>query len=521
MASRQPKRRRFSPLYAIVPVVLAASVVLGIYGFRYAAQLAQASEQSLAASNDLLGKTTIERIDNAIVDSDRSLFELVDLEHPSDFAQRWSYIVRVSPAIEAAFLLDDKLELLPNGYVSKKHNADAQAFKSLFMHRILPDLPLRELKPDLHKHLHKAYGRDDYLISYIKKSHNGRDFYVVLKVSLEYVHNNLFPDQLNQLLGKVQFCVRDEHGNILYGGPIGGSGRFLYEAHFPTTLYLWKLQMAPPDAARLASGEHVRRRSEFLLITMMLGTIMAGIGFLFYATWKEQRANELKSDFISNVSHELKTPLSLIRMFGELLAMGKLKSPEKGKEYAEIITREAERLSRLIDNVLDFARMERGPVAYEFQPGRLDEVVERSLDVYRHRVEREGFKLTTKIDSDLPETMIDENAMTLLLLNLLENAVKYGKGEIGVYLTRQGHMLRLVVGDQGPGIPRDEQKRIFDRFYRTRSARGTNVRGSGIGLSLVKHIAEAHGGSVSVDSEPGRGAAFIVDIPLVERREAA
>jgi signal transduction histidine kinase len=141
--------------------------------------------------------------------------------------------------------------------------------------------------------------------------------------------------------------------------------------------------------------------------------------------------------------------------------------------------------------------------------------------VYRHRVEREGLRLTTKIDSDLPETLIDENAMTLLLLNLLENALKYGRGEIAVYLTRQGSRLRLVVGDQGPGIPAEEHRRIFDRFYRTRQARGTNVRGSGIGLSLVKHIAEAHGGSVSVDSEPGKGAAFIVDIPLVERREAA
>jgi len=263
----------------------------------------------------------------------------------------------------------------------------------------------------------------------------------------------------------------------------------------------------------------VRRRSEFLLITMMLVTILSGIGFLFYATWKESRANEAKSDFISNVSHELKTPLSLIRMFGELLALGKLKTPEKGKEYAEIITREAERLSRLIDNVLDFARIERGRAAYEFVPGRLDEVVERSLDVYRHRLEREGFKLVTKIDPGLPEAPMDENAMTLLLLNLLENAVKYGKGEISVYLTRQGNRLRLVVGDQGPGIPADEQRKIFERFYRTRGARGTNVRGSGIGLSLVKHIAEAHGGTVVVDSEPGKGAAFIVDIPLVQPRE--
>ncbi len=513
--------QRFSPLYAIVPVVLAAALVLGGYGFRYAAALAEKSESSLVDSNRLLGTQTIDRIDNVIIDSDRSLFDLVDVEHLSDFAKRWEYIVHVSPAIEAAILVDEHEQLIPGGYVSKKKGAEAAAFQALFKRKILPDLPLDNLPIDQHRHWQKEYDGQDHLISFIKKQHGSSIYYVVLKVSLEYVRRNLLPEILDPLAGKVLFCVRDGRGRIVYGDPVGWPGKFLFEKAFPTTLYLWRLQMAPPSAARLASEEHVRRRSEFLLITMMLGTILAGIGFLFYATWKESRANEMKSDFISNVSHELKTPLSLIRMFGELLALGKLKTPEKGKEYAEIITREAERLSRLIDNVLDFARIERGRVAYDFEMGRLDLVVERALDVYRHRVEREGFRLTTKIDEQLPPTLLDENAMTLLLLNLLENAVKYGKGEIAVYLTQEGNMLRLVVGDQGPGIPLHEHKRIFERFYRTRDARGTSVRGAGIGLSLVKHIAEAHGGTVTVDSELGKGAAFIVDIPLVGAREAA
>jgi two-component system phosphate regulon sensor histidine kinase PhoR len=513
--------KRFSPVYAIVPVVLAAALSLGAYGFRYAAQLAEKSEQSIVDSYRLLGDEKIDRIDNDIIDEDRSLFNLVDVEHLSDFAKRWDYIVHVSPAIEAAMLLDENQRIMAGGYVSKKKGSEAEAFRALFLKKILPDLPLTNLSFDLHKHFQNEYDGRDYLISFIKKSHGASIYYVVLKVSLEYVQTHLLPEILEPLQGKALFCVRNGRGVILYGDPVGWPGKFLFEKQFPTTLYQWRLQMAPLGAARLASEEHVRRRSEFLLITMMLGTILAGIGFLFYATWKESRANELKSDFISNVSHELKTPLSLIRMFGELLALGKLKSPEKGREYAEIITREAERLSRLIDNVLDFARMERGRVAYDFELGRLDLVVERALDVYRHRVEREGFKLTTKIDDPLPETMLDENAMTLLLLNLLENAVKYGKGEIAVYLTQKGNMLRLVVGDQGPGIAPDEHRRIFERFYRTREARGTNVRGSGIGLSLVKHIAEAHGGTVSVDSELGKGAAFIVDIPLVGAREAA
>ena len=516
---RLPKH--FSPLYVIFPVVLAAALALGRYSYRYAADAGKQSERSLVASVFAIGEQTRDRIDNYIIDSDRSLFDLVDMDHLGDFARRFGEIVRLSPAIEAAAILDEDRQILPGSFVSKRRTAEAEQFRVLLLKKILPDLPLEGLTLDLHKHLHAEYENHDYLISYIKREHKGHFYYVVLKISLEYVVKNLFPDVLDPLTGNFLYCIRDEHGRVVYGAPVGQAGQFLYEREFPTTLYKWHLQMAPQNAEGLGREERARRRSEFTLITLMLGIILAGIGFSLYAIRKERRANQLKSDFISNVSHELKTPLSLIRMFGELLALGKLNTPDKGKEYADIITREAERLGRLIDNVLDFSRIERGRAAYDFQPGRLDEVVERSLDVYRHRVEREGFKLVTKIDPGLPETFLDENAMTLLLLNLLENAVKYGKGEISVYLTRVHDRLRLVVGDQGPGIPRDEQKRIFDRFYRTRQARQTNARGSGIGLSLVKHIAEAHGGSVAVDSEPGHGAAFIVDIPITEQAKGA
>src|SRR5262249_8914822 len=161
----------------------------------------------------------------------------------------WNYIVHVSPAIEAAFLLDDQLDLLPSGYVNKRKDA-AVAFKALFMNRILPDLrpQLNDLDLDMHRHLHKEYegpsGRRGYLISVIKKSYNDHDYYVVLKISLDYVVNNLFPEVLNPLLvsGKVSFCVRDERDRILYGEAIGQPGKFLYEKRFTTTLWRWRLQ---------------------------------------------------------------------------------------------------------------------------------------------------------------------------------------------------------------------------------------------------------------------------------------
>lgn len=185
------------------------------------------------------------------------------------------------------------------------------------------------------------------------------------------------------------------------------------------------------------------------------------------------------------------------------------------RDYANIITREAERLSHLIDNVLDFARLERGKASYTFAEGRMEEVVDRALDVCRYRLEKEKIRLRTELDPGLPLVRMDENAMTLVLLNLVDNAVKYGSdgGEVAVKLARTPGGIALSVSDRGSGISAEEQPRIFERFYRASNARVRNVRGSGIGLSLVKFIAEAHGGRVDVASTVGKGSTFTVFIP--------
>lgn len=531
--------RRLSPLNFIFALIFVSALGLGRYSYKKATQLADESErslgqseQSLADSNRLLGEQIRDRIDNFIIDSDRSLIDIVDLEHLTDFARRWTEIVRLSQPVEAAMVLDERQEIVKDGYVSKKRGAEAAEFRSLFQKKILPKLELGRLALELHKHLHAEIDGRDYLFSYIKREQRregqpNRVFYVVLKINLDYLVHEFLPEAFETLRGRELYAVVDVYDRVVFGERVRAPRELVYEEHFPTTLYLWRLQMAPPDAQLITANAKARRLeakarrvSDLSLIALMVTTILSGIAFLLYAVAKERRANQLKSDFISNVSHELKTPLSLIRMFAELLALGKLKSPEKGKEYAEIITRESERLSRLIDNVLDFARIERGKVAYDFKMGDLAEVVARAIEVYRYRLEREGVKLKTEIAEGLPETLLDENAMTLVLLNLLDNAVKYGSrdnlapGEITVRLVAEEGALKLIVRDQGPGIDLDEQRKVFERFYRARSSRGKNARGSGIGLSLVKHIAEAHGGRVIVESVPGAGATFIVVLPV-------
>lgn len=513
-------RRLISPLYLSFPLILIAAVALAVQSYRTAQRVAVSGEESLKETTRVLGDQTVRRVDNFIVDSDRELFNLVDLSHLGDFARRWQEIVRLSHAVEAAMVLDENLHIVKGGYVSKSRRPEADAFQRLFMERLLPTLPLRELRPDFHQHLHQHVDGVDYLLSYIKRfdADHDRTYYIVLKINLEYLTRTFLPELFDPYRGSVLLGVVNDNGEVLYGQAITGAGKFLYESRFPTTLYLWRLQVAPLESLRLRTSAHSRQISDTLLIAMMLAMILVGSAFLLYAISKEHRANQLKSEFISNVSHELKTPLSLIRMFGELLMLGKVKTPEKGREYAEIITREAERLSRLIDNVLDFSRIERGKAAYDMKVGDLGEVVERALDFYRYRLEREGRQLEVDVAADLPTTLLDENAMTLVLLNLVDNALKYGGDSpitVRLRTERKGTELHLSVIDRGPGIAWDEQRKIFERFYRARSVRKKNVRGSGIGLALVRHISEAHGGRVTVESAPSQGATFTVIIPVV------
>jgi two-component system, OmpR family, phosphate regulon sensor histidine kinase PhoR len=198
--------------------------------------------------------------------------------------------------------------------------------------------------------------------------------------------------------------------------------------------------------------------------------------------------------------------------------MGRTRSTAQAKEYAEIIRRESVRLSRLIDSVLDFSKIERGVDVYEFADGQdLRGVVERALDISRHRLEQVRMQLETELAEDLPLTRIDTNAMTVAVLNLVDNAIKYAADGklLEVRLRRSPGGVELEVRDCGPGVPADEREAIFDRFYRARAVRLKPIRGSGIGLALVKHIAQAHGGDITVHAgKGGQGSVFRLWIPV-------
>jgi two-component system phosphate regulon sensor histidine kinase PhoR len=305
-----------------------------------------------------------------------------------------------------------------------------------------------------------------------------------------------------------------------YGRPVWQPGfvdtEVLSEAEqFPYTFDRWFVRVAERDTTYMHALER-KNLIDSLLIGGATAVIMAGLIFLGFAIRRERNANELKSEFISNVSHELKTPLSIISMFGEMLANGRTKGPEQATEYAQVIWRESVRLGRLIDNVLDFAKMERGKEVYEFAEADAGEVVERAVDLVGRRAANAEMTIEVDIADELPPVQLDANAFTLAVMNLIDNAIKYAAAgkKVAVKLSKQGERIVLVVRDFGPGIAPEEQEQIFERFYRARAVRLKPIRGSGIGLALVRHIARAHDGDVSVTSIPGKGATFQLWLPI-------
>jgi signal transduction histidine kinase len=267
------------------------------------------------------------------------------------------------------------------------------------------------------------------------------------------------------------------------------------------------------------TAEAIGRRwvfQSFLILAVLSVLMIGGLVLTYRSVNKQVGFARLKSDFVSNVSHELRTPLALIRLYAETLELGRITTNEKKHEYYSIIRKESERLTALINNILDFSRIEAGGKEYDFRETDIAELVRNTLDSYRFQIEQQGFALEEQIEPGIPKVRVDREAIARALVNLVNNALKYSDNEkfLGVKLYREQSVLKLEVIDRGIGIERHEQSRIFEKFYRTCDPLVHNTKGSGLGLSLVRHITEAHGGEVEVESAPGRGSKFTLSLPL-------
>ena len=241
-----------------------------------------------------------------------------------------------------------------------------------------------------------------------------------------------------------------------------------------------------------------------------------GVFFVARVAAREVRLAELKSNFVSSVSHDLKTPLALIQLFAETLELGRLKNTERAHEYYRIINSEARKLTRLINNILDFSRIEAGLRRYKSEPADLTTLTRRTLESLESQFRQNQFTVTTRFAPHMPAVVLDEEAAEQALENLLSNAMKYSPEhrEILVEVDHVDGFGRVRVTDRGIGIPPRQQRRIFRKFYRVESDAGSGPQGCGLGLAIVDHVMRAQGGFVRVDSEPGRGSTFTLHFPV-------
>jgi signal transduction histidine kinase len=369
-------------------------------------------------------------------------------------------------------------------------------------------------------------GRRDFVadgqvaLAAVVKGRDDAPLLAVLCRNLDALRREVLDTALGALEAPTVVAVLDQEGRPVWSrGTLEGADR-VATAGLQAGPPAWRVSLyqSPGRSPNLS----VRRQVMVFTAAfgVLLGIIVAGIVVTWRLMRRETEMARLKSDFVANVSHDLKTPLSVIRMFGETLEMGRLEDEAKRRDYYRVITRESERLSRLIDNVLDFSRIEGGRRRYDFVPTAVEPMVRDTLEAFAYPLAQQGFKVEVDVAPDLPEVTMDAEAVAQALANLVDNAIKYSGDEKVVRVTARlvDDRLALVVEDRGLGIPLHEQVKIFDKFYRVGRSDTQSRRGSGVGLALVRHVAEAHGGRIAVVSRPGEGSRFTLWMPV---RDAA
>ena len=452
-------------------------------------------------------------------------------------------ILSKNPWAAHAFLFDEKgivmrsrPEQMSDKYIHEEHEREAEMFRGWF------GLEGKSLSEMLHKKSHpisfsydhtKRAGDDAYLsTAYFVLPELSTDRAVLGGVSIDpcYLQGTLFQQALDE---QVNQKLNDQSGNqiamVIYPAdtemghemkPLAtttgwGNGKPEVFRKFDDVFRGLALGIKYQGTSVEALGQTWVRRS-FLILGFLSLMIIGGLVLTKHMVSKEMAVARLKSDFVSNVSHELRTPLALIRLYAETLELGRITTQEKRQQYYRIVRKESERLTALINNILDFSRIEAGRKEYEFRETDIADLVRNTLDSYRYQIEQQGFAFEESIAPDLPAVRVDREAIARALVNLVNNALKYSthKKFLAVKLYRENGVVKLEVADHGIGIARRDQSKIFEKFYRSGDPLVHNTKGSGLGLSLVRHITEAHGGEIEVESTPGTGSTFILSLPL-------
>jgi signal transduction histidine kinase len=360
-------------------------------------------------------------------------------------------------------------------------------------------------------------------------------------VDAEELRTKYFPSLIERRLASVQqpigfppleVYLTDADGKpITIGGQPPSSSAFVDEHEFPLVFFdrelleyaapyeqrreTWRVRTSfgPQTIPEIVSANTRPQMALMVVLALVMG---GGVFFVASAAAREVRVAELKSNFVASVSHDLKTPLALIQLFAETLELGRVRNSERAHEYYRIINSEARKLTRLIENILNFSRMEAGLRPYRPAPADIGAVAQQVVSDMSSQFKQTQFAVHVDVEPNLPRVNVDEDAVEQAIENLLANAMKYSgeARDIDVHVGRANSHVCVSVKDRGIGISRREQKKIFRKFYRVDSGLGGGPQGCGLGLAIVDHTMRGHGGFVRVESEPDHGSTFTLHFPI-------
>jgi signal transduction histidine kinase/tetratricopeptide (TPR) repeat protein len=340
-----------------------------------------------------------------------------------------------------------------------------------------------------------------------------------VKLSNEYLEGELL-DAIGQQVGSgttTNFMVASLTGRTITGAPVTSGDFVETTAFFDGNYPPWRIELTDLEVRR-SGFPAIHTSFYFWTILTLMGVLVFGVLLVARTVGHEMELLKVKSDFVSSVSHEFKTPLTSIKALTERLLEGKVRHPKKMKEYFSVISQDAERLSRLVTNLLDFSRIEDGRQEYEPVKTNVAEWLGELVSDFRSEPRDRQVSVHSHIPDDLPDLYLDRVAMAQAVVNLLDNAVKFSPGatQVDLIAEKTESLVLIKVRDYGIGIPEDQRAKIFEKFYQGKTAHGQPSRGTGLGLTLVKHAVEGHGGTISVESTVSRGSTFTLSLPITE-----
>jgi signal transduction histidine kinase len=341
--------------------------------------------------------------------------------------------------------------------------------------------------------------------------------FAAIVLSSPYLQEHLLPKKDRK---EFELALTAPGGQALVGN-VASAGETVGTYTLQNTSFPLRVQVRPQDPATLYSGVNRQQNLYVAMLAVLLALLVLGGYFTIQTLKSELAVAQMKSDFVSTVSHEFRSPLAGINQLGEMLRDGRVPDENRRHEYYGMIVDETQRLRRLVENVLDFARIEDGRQQYRFEPVEPAKWLNEVAEDFQSQVAGRGFAVEAYIPKELPCIVADRETLTTAVHNLLDNAVKYSRDSNTVRLEARsnGDGLSISVCDCGVGIREEDRPRIFEKFYRGGGELSRQVKGVGLGLNLVQHIVAAHGGTIDVDSREGEGSTFTIHLKS-ERRPA-